>query len=1025
MKEYPKGSEWRQWDLHIHSPASFQWNGEKFQKDDQNKNIALIDQMITVINSSDISVFALMDYWTFDGWFALQDRINSPDAPKLEKKVFPGIELRIAAPMKRRLNAHVIFSDEISTQQLKNFLSYLKLELINQPLSEEGLINYARYLNTDYLRKHNFSKEEVLNNNDIALDAGQRTAELNLESFRNAIDLMPKDMAVCFIPFDTYGGLGEVNSSEHYAFVMSLFKSALIFETRKEDLWCAFIGKKIASNENYFDAFQESLNYIPRLAVSGSDAHCFSGNVTNDKRGYGDFPNDKRTWIKADPTWNGLLQAIKEPENRCFIGNIPPKLKKISEEKSYFIDNIIFTKNSDCDTYGTWFDGCDIKLNSDLIAIIGNKGSGKSALADTIALLGGTKEKQFSFLKKDRFRGKNGQPACYFDGELIWKNGNSCKETLSNDPDSEKIELIKYIPQGRFEILCNEHASGASNELEHELRNVIFSYLPIEYKLESLNFDQLIAKQEAVFDEKINNLRNELKRVNNSIVELENNLHQSFKIHLEEQLDFKNKQIKDLENLKPTIPPQPSDELTSQQQQALEELNKISQLDNEYTNNYKLIKDYQIKLSVLIKSTSNVIEKIKIFENGFQNLKFNISHNLDEIGFTFDNIIKLNINIAPLTSKLEQLRNEMDGSYTKLQVLESEKEENNKKRQIATEILNAPQKRYQECLTLYKKWQGKVEQLIGNKNIPDSKIGIEAKLEQISQYPDELKELKSKRINITKEIYKVLEEKRQSRSKLFNPIQNLILQNELIRDEYKLMFQANLVAVPSVISETIFSIIKQNIGIIRGDEESYQFIKNIFEKNGLNSVDDIISCLSDIFNKFEEISKSIDKDSVGITPLLRKNKQSQDLYNYLFGLEFLHHRYSLIFQNTPIEQLSPGQRGALLLIFYLLIDTNKFPIVLDQPEENLDNETIVKLLVPIIRYVKNNRQVIIVTHNPNLAVLCDAEQIIVANFDRTNNSRLTYFSGSIENPKCNKLITDILEGTKPAFDNRSKKYFSD
>ena len=63
-----------------------------------------------------------------------------------------------------------------------------------------------------------------------------------------------------------------------------------------------------------------------------------------------------------------------------------------------------------------------------------------------------------------------------------------------------------------------------------------------------------------------------------------------------------------------------------------------------------------------------------------------------------------------------------------------------------------------------------------------------------------------------------------------------------------------------------------------------------------------------------------------------------------------------------------------------------------------------------------------VTHNPNLAVVCDAEQVIYSNFDRKNSSRITYHSGSIENPVINIHAINILEGTKPAFNNRRIKY---
>jgi predicted ATPase len=129
-----------------------------------------------------------------------------------------------------------------------------------------------------------------------------------------------------------------------------------------------------------------------------------------------------------------------------------------------------------------------------------------------------------------------------------------------------------------------------------------------------------------------------------------------------------------------------------------------------------------------------------------------------------------------------------------------------------------------------------------------------------------------------------------------------------------------------------------------------------------------------------------------------------------------------LFQDTKIEQLSPGQRGALLLIFYLLVDKEHKPIILDQPEENLDNESVVNLLVPVLSEAKKRRQIFIITHNPNLAVVCDAEQIIYASFDRTDNSKIHYETGSIEKPFINSKVVDVLEGTKRAFDNRGSKY---
>ena len=112
----------------------------------------------------------------------------------------------------------------------------------------------------------------------------------------------------------------------------------------------------------------------------------------------------------------------------------------------------------------------------------------------------------------------------------------------------------------------------------------------------------------------------------------------------------------------------------------------------------------------------------------------------------------------------------------------------------------------------------------------------------------------------------------------------------------------------------------------------------------------------------------------------------------------------------------------MLLVFYLLLDKRDHPLIIDQPEENLDNQTIFKILVPCVRKAKNRRQIIIVTHNPNIAVNCDADQIICASIDKKKKNKVLYKSGAIEDQKIREQIIDILEGTIPAFVKRSNTY---
>ena len=285
----------------------------------------------------------------------------------------------------------------------------------------------------------------------------------------------------------------------------------------------------------------------------------------------------------------------------------------------------------------------------------------------------------------------------------------------------------------------------------------------------------------------------------------------------------------------------------------------------------------------------------------------------------------------------------------------------------------------------------------------------------------QLEELQARRKGLSVEIFDTLNEQRNARAELFKPVQELIHNNYLIREDYKLQFQATLTASGDAISEQLFNLIKQNSGDFRGQDEALASVKTLFDDHDLNTREGAIEFIEELHKKVVSASNS-NSEEVGIFKVLKKGQSAEAVYDLIFGLKFLEPRYTLLFQDAQIEQLSPGQRGALLLIFYLLVDKGKAPIILDQPEENLDNETVYRLLVPVLSEAKKQRQIIMVTHNPNLAVVCDAEQIIHSKFDRAANSKISYEAGAIENSRLNSLVVTVLEGTKPAFDNRSEKY---
>jgi len=119
------------------------------------------------------------------------------------------------------------------------------------------------------------------------------------------------------------------------------------------------------------------------------------------------------------------------------------------------------------------------------------------------------------------------------------------------------------------------------------------------------------------------------------------------------------------------------------------------------------------------------------------------------------------------------------------------------------------------------------------------------------------------------------------------------------------------------------------------------------------------------------------------------------------------------------KRLSLGQQQSVLLAL-MLTSESRAPLIVDQPEDNLDSEFIYKALVPVIRAAKERRQVIVVTHNANIAVLGDAELIVA--LKATNERGKIVTRGSIDHPETCEAACAILEGSREAFDRRAAVY---
>jgi len=144
---------------------------------------------------------------------------------------------------------------------------------------------------------------------------------------------------------------------------------------------------------------------------------------------------------------------------------------------------------------------------------------------------------------------------------------------------------------------------------------------------------------------------------------------------------------------------------------------------------------------------------------------------------------------------------------------------------------------------------------------------------------------------------------------------------------------------------------------------------------------------------------------------------------WLYSTDHISVRYSVDYDSTDIRNLSPGTRGIVLLLLYLALDrSDDRPLIIDQPEENLDPKSIFEELVPLFAEARLHRQVIMVTHNANLVINTDADQVIIAEAGTHVPGQLpaiSYTAGGLEEAHIRERVCAILEGGEDAFKARA------
>jgi hypothetical protein len=146
---------------------------------------------------------------------------------------------------------------------------------------------------------------------------------------------------------------------------------------------------------------------------------------------------------------------------------------------------------------------------------------------------------------------------------------------------------------------------------------------------------------------------------------------------------------------------------------------------------------------------------------------------------------------------------------------------------------------------------------------------------------------------------------------------------------------------------------------------------------------------------------------------------------WIYGVGHIAVAYSPEYDGLDVQRLSPGTRGIVLLLLYLAVDQSETdPLITDQPEENLDPESVYTELVQLFRKASDRRQVIMITHNANLVVNTDVDQVLVAHCGSVREGKLpefSYLSGGLEDALIRKAVCDVLEGGEEAFRQRAQR----
>jgi len=602
-----RGSEWRKWDLHIHTPASIVQEYKTSEGEDiWEKFIGELENL-----PQEIKVIGINDYLFLDGYKKVLEYRNNGRLDNIDL-ILPVVEFRLKEFVGHsklgRINYHIIFSNELHVEIIEQqFLSQLYGQAILIP--NESSATWGGALSKKSLTDLGKSIKEttpdgmnVPNGSDLEIGFNNLNFELSkIEELLNNHYLKGKYLkAIGKTEWDDFRWDGSTADKKTLIngcdFVFIASPTIANATTSKDRLIGAEVNSKILHCSDAHEFYESEY----KSKVLG---HCF-------------------TWIKADPTFEGLKQVIYEPEARLRISENKPQepLHKLEKVKLDFRDDVRWDNDRFC--FASFNDF--IVFSPNLTCIIGGRGSGKSTLLNLIANKTGKGDTNFF----------NKVSPLDIDKDVIF------------EPDT--IDNIEFLAQNKIEQFATDTKDFTEaiytrlNKMSNgELKNKEFE---ITTKLNILNKQIKLLQQRKELRDQLLEIRRQLKINFNIVKTFSDNVFIDAKDELTElqkkkaAIDSSREQYKTLfESLK---------NIKDSFSTITDPKNKYDEYYNEMLSDIHITfqkykdKDYSQDKKNLEKLKEQILRQEKIIEN-YLRLKGLSSENIDDAKSASQNIVQL------------------------------------------------------------------------------------------------------------------------------------------------------------------------------------------------------------------------------------------------------------------------------------------------------------------------------------------------------------------------------------------------